>query len=110
LHAGILFEDLLFIYKKLFNPLKMSKNDKEETWLRRMAAHLRKDQPSEDGPDEDFADAQDADPEASGAGGPPASEGSEKRKKKRKKKDGCGCVLLLIFIVAAIVGWFIGCL
>jgi hypothetical protein len=98
----------LFIYKNYVIHLKMSDKDKEETWLRRMAAHLRKDQPSEDGPDEDSADGEDADSEVSGEGEPPASAGREKRKKKRKKKDGCGCVLLIIFIVAAIVGWFIG--
>jgi hypothetical protein len=103
-----LFVDQLFINKNYVIHLKMSEKDNEETWLRRMAAHLRKDQPSEDGPDEDSADGEDADSEVSGEAGPPASAGSERRKKKRKKKEGCSCALLLIFIVAAIVGWFIG--
>ncbi len=85
----------------------MSEHDKEESWLRRMAARLRKDQPSEEGPDEDSAEGEDADSAVSGEGEPPASAGGEKRKKKRKKKDGCGCVRLVIFIVAAIVVWFI---
>jgi hypothetical protein len=105
-----LFEVQFSIYKNYVIHYKMSEDDKEESWLRRMAAHLRKDQPSEDGPDEDSAEGEDADSAVSGEGEPPASAGSEKRKKKRKKKDGCGCVLLIIFIVAAIVGWFIGCL
>ena len=88
----------------------MSEHDKEESWLRRMAAHLRKDQPSEEGPDEDSADEEGADYEVSGEGEPPATAGIDRRKKrkKRKKKGGCSCALIIIFIVAAIVGWLIG--
>lgn len=86
----------------------MSRDDKEEAWLRKMAAHLKKAQPS-DGPDDDDEGSDAADEETDGSDvDEPASPVRGTPRKKKVKNSGCsGCGIAVLFTLGGLVGWWL---
>lgn len=86
----------------------MNPKDKEESWLRKMAAHMRKEK-RPDSLDDVHDGDEPAEDEDAGAGSDDAasSSGGTRRKKKRKSSDGNGCSCLIRLIAGAAIGWWL---